>query len=88
MLLVWKRLYFDVSSQPLQILPLQEKMVSQNIRTYQDHLQTHIKEVASKLRSVEPERFLSIVDHIRSIGCTAVDYQKADMMMRVGQIRL
>ena len=51
--------------------------------TYQQHFDYQVKEVAAKLRASEPERFISLVDHLRSVSCTALDFQKADMMLKV-----
>lgn len=51
--------------------------------TYQQHFDYQVKEVAAKLRASEPERFVSLVDHLRSVSCTALDFQKADMMLKV-----
>ena len=58
-------------------------MVLIHMRSYDDHLQGHLKEVASRLRSVDPEQFLAIIEHLRSVTCTAMEFQKADMMMKV-----
>lgn len=54
-----------------------------HMRSFNDHFQCHLKEVKSRLRSVDPEQFLTIIEHLRSVNCTAVDFQKADLMMKV-----
>ena len=55
-------------------------------RTYQEHFDCQVKEVAAKLHASEPERFLALVEHLRSVSCTAVDFQKADLMLKVMNI--
>ena len=58
-------------------------MVVPYVRSYQEIFELNFKEVLSKLRLVEPERLVAVVEHVRSVACTTVDYQKADMMMKV-----
>lgn len=64
-------------------MAFQEKMIMPNFRKYEDQFQSHVKEVVGKLRNVEPDRYLAILDHLRSVNCTTIDFQKADMMMKV-----
>ncbi len=74
---------FTTKHSQFHCFSFQDKMLLPYFTTYQQHFDYQVKEVAAKLRASEPERFVSLVDHLRSVSCTALDFQKADMMLKV-----
>ncbi len=60
-------------------------MVVPSIRSYKEQLECHVREVTSRQCGVlDPDSFLAIIEHLKSNNCCSLDYQKADLMMKVG----